>query len=186
MDGYGRTIHEFDSEEIMSRIRYRFLMGVVLAGLFLPGMTLYAAPKAGSVAPGFNLPDLARPTHSVSLKSLAGNVVLVDFWASWCAPCKKTIPLLGRLPSRYPGLSVVAISVDEHKKKALYFMRTPDTSITFLHDSKRTVAEAYDPGGMPSLFLIDRKGILRYRHDGYTERDMKKIEGEIKILIGES
>lgn len=155
-----------------------------LAFAVLPSLPA-ATPKPGAAAPAFNLPDLANSKNAVSLESLEGKVVLVDFWASWCPPCKKTLPHLGRLRQRHPGLAVVAISVDEDRKKAADFLKPPDTAVVFLHDVKRSAAAAYDPGGMPSLFLIDRKGVLRYRHDGYTERDMQAIEAEIKKLTGE-
>jgi thiol-disulfide isomerase/thioredoxin len=158
------------------------ILGLAIAAL--PAFPA-AAPKPGAAAPAFDLPDLANAKNAVSLASLEGKVVLVDFWASWCPPCKKTLPHLGRLRQRHPGLAVVAISVDEDRKKAADFLKPRDTAVVFLHDAERSAAEAYDPGGMPSLFLIDRKGVLRYRHDGYTERDMQAIEAEIRKLAGE-
>jgi thiol-disulfide isomerase/thioredoxin len=144
-----------------------------------------AGPRPGAPAPKFNLPDLIRARNDVSLKSLEGKVVLVDFWASWCPPCRKTLPQLGGMRLRHPSLVVLAVSEDEDRAKAMDFLKPRDTSVVFLHDAKKSAAADFDLGGMPSLYLIDKKGILRHRHDGYSERDMKAIESEIKALTEE-
>lgn len=147
---------------------------------------LAGGPKPGAAAPGFTLPSLQEGLPSVSLKSLAGSVVVIDFWASWCAPCAKTLPRLSGFRAGHPGLAVLAVTIDEDRGKAVDFLHRRKDALTFLHDADRKVAEAYDPGGMPSLMIIDRKGVLRYRHDGYTEADMKVIEGEVDALMGET
>lgn len=144
-----------------------------------------AAPKPGSPAPEFTLPDLAKERPDVSLKSLQGKVVLMDFWASWCPPCRKTLPQLGLLRGRHPALVVLAVSIDEKPANALEFLKPRDAHLVYLHDAERAVASRYDLGGMPSLVLIDRKGVLRYRHDGYTEDDAKTIEAEVRKLMEE-
>ncbi|MDB5047230.1 MAG: Thioredoxin-like protein [Fibrobacteres bacterium] len=145
-----------------------------------------SGPRPGSPAPEFNLPDLNRARNAVSLKSLEGKVVLVDFWASWCPPCRKTLPQLGGMRVRHPSLVVLAVSEDEDRAKAMEFLKPRDTSLVFLHDEKKSAAADFDLGGMPSLYLIDKKGTLRFRHDGYSERDAKAIESEIKVLMGET
>lgn len=146
-----------------------------------------AGPQAGAAAPGFSLPRLLGDGAEVDLKAYSGRVVVLDFWASWCAPCAKTLPLLSRLVAGRADLSVLALSIDEDRAKALDFLgrkekRSP--GLTYLHDAKRAVAEAYDLGGMPSLVIVDGKGVVRYRHDGYTEADMKAIESEIAVVAG--
>jgi thiol-disulfide isomerase/thioredoxin len=158
-----------------------------LAFASLLGSAWASGPKPGAPAPDFSLPSLIDGGKPISLKSLAGRVVVVDFWASWCAPCAKSLPRLSRM--RRDGLAVLALSIDEDRGKALDFLerkeRTAPT-LDYLHDAKRAVAEAYDLGGMPSLIIVDRKGVLRYRHDGYTEADMKAIESEVAALLGET
>jgi thiol-disulfide isomerase/thioredoxin len=149
------------------------------------GKTAAATPKPGSPAPEFTLPDLAGERGDVSLKSLQGKVVMMDFWASWCAPCRKTLPKLGLMRDRNPSLVVLAVSIDEKRANALEFLKPRDANMIFLHDAERAVASRYDLGGMPSLVLIDRKGVLRYRHDGYTEDDAKQIEAEVRKLMEE-
>ncbi len=145
-----------------------------------------AGPKPGAPAPEFKLPRLLDHGEA-GLKDYSGSVVVLDFWASWCAPCAKTLPRLSRLGAGRPGLAVLALSIDEDKDKALDFLgrkEKANPSLTYLHDRKRAVAEAYDLGGMPSLVIVDRKGVVRYRHDGYTEADMKSIEAEIAAVMG--
>ena len=168
------------------RFPIRSAIGLCTLLTALSGSPDAAAPKAGSPAPGFELPELTSSRTLVNLKSMAGKVVLLDFWASWCPPCRKTLPQLGRMRSLHPSLVVLAVSVDEYRNNALEFLKPRDTSVVFLHDAKKAVAEKYDLGGMPSLYLIDKKGALRFRHDGYTERDEKSIEKEVKTLMEET
>jgi thiol-disulfide isomerase/thioredoxin len=166
--------------------------------LCLLGAALAAAPRAsasgpkaagvGSPAPDFTLPRLLDGGET-GLKAFAGRVIVLDFWASWCAPCAKTLPRLTRLGAGRSGLAVLALSIDEDRGKALDFLGRKEKAgpgLTYLHDRQRAVAEAYDLGGMPSLVIVDRKGVVRYRHDGYTEADLKAIEAEIAAVMGET
>ena len=140
-------------------------------------------PRIGDRAPGFRLEGLGKArAEAVSLEALAGQVVLIDFWASWCAPCKRTLPELARLGARHPGLKVLAVSLDEDRSKALGFLKGQDKGLLALHDAGREVAEAYDLAGMPAAVLVDRKGVLRARFDGYTERDLAGLEAEVRKL----
>jgi len=162
--------------------RIPVLICLVLGAVFTP---VRAAPQAGAPAPDFTLPGLLAGQGEVGLRSLAGRVVVVDFWASWCPPCRKTLPHLGRLAAEHPSLAVLAISVDENRAKAVEFLKVREPSLVYLHDADKSAAGAYDPGGMPSLALIDKRGVLRYRHDGYTERDFGTIAAEIRSLLEE-
>lgn len=160
------------------------ILSLVLLALGAASAPLRAAP-AGSPAPDFTLPGLLPGQSDVNLRSLAGRVVVVDFWASWCPPCRKTLPHLGRLAAANPSLAVLAISVDEGREKAVEFLKVREKALIYLHDTDKAAAAAYDPGGMPSLVLVDKRGVLRHRHDGYTERDFGKIAAEINSLLEE-
>lgn len=144
-----------------------------------------AAPRVGDRAPAFDLKPLVAGRPGASLASLSGEVVLLDFWASWCAPCKLTLPGLARLQKRHRGLRVLAVSLDEDRGKALAFLKGQDTSLAALHDAGRKVAESYDLGGMPAAVLIDRKGVLRARYDGYVEDDLEAMEADARKLMEE-
>lgn len=167
---------------------------VALALAALPPAESAAASGAGTgkSAPDFSLPGLnvskTAPPRPVSLADLEGKVVLLDFWAVWCAPCKRTLPELARLGGKHPGLEVLAVSLDEDRAKAEAFLARlgkEASGLTALHDAGREVAGLYGLEGMPAAVLIDRKGILRSRFDGYTDRDMGKMEAEIRRLLQE-
>ena len=142
-------------------------------------------PKAGQPAPEFSLSMLGSK-ENITLKSFRGKVVLLDFWASWCVPCRKLMPKLANLSSRNPKLAVLAVSVDESKTKALTFLRSVDPGLKAAYDSGQKAAGAFGLEGMPSCFLIDIKGNLRFRHDGYTAADLEKVERESQFLVNEN
>ena len=140
--------------------------------------------KIGEPAPNFSLTALGTP-ENITLGSLRGKVVLLDFWASWCVPCRKLMPKLSNLKARNPKLVVLAVSVDESKPKALAFLRSVEPGLKAAYDSGQKAAGAFGLEGMPSCFLIDKKGNLRFRHDGYTAADLEKVERESQLLINE-
>lgn len=148
--------------------------------------TLYAAkqPPLGKSAPDFSVARL-NSSETVSLSSYRSKVVLLDFWASWCLPCKRLMPLLGQMKERVPDLEVLALSVDVDQNKALSFQRSVEPGLKAAYDANQKTSEAYGVTVMPTCFLIDKKGRLRFRHDGYTEQDLKKIEREVNLLLTE-
>jgi cytochrome c biogenesis protein CcmG, thiol:disulfide interchange protein DsbE len=147
--------------------------------LSAPTVAVAAGP---AMAPNFKLTGIHKQ-DSVELEKLRGQVVLIDFWASWCAPCRRTLPALHAMKSDFPQSVFLAISVDEDVSKAKRFLAAshPD-GLRTLHDPKGKVAEMLDISGMPTAILVDKKGQIRYRHDGYTERDMAKIKVELQVL----
>jgi thiol-disulfide isomerase/thioredoxin len=141
-------------------------------------------PSVGKPAPAFSLPGLDSD-DSVSIDALRGKVVFVDFWASWCLPCRQLMPRIAELKARYPELEVVAISVDANRDKAITFLRAVEPSLRAVRDGDHKVADAYGVERMPSSFLIDREGKLRFRHDGYAPDDMEMIEQRVRVLLEE-
>lgn len=142
-------------------------------------------PSRATPAPGFSLKD--RDGRVRTLSEFKGRVVLVDFWASWCAPCKVSFPALDSLHEEFhgDGLAVVAINVDEDAKSALAFLAGRSPSMTILFDPKGRSPEDFKVEGMPSSFLIDREGRIRFRHLGFTEKTRADFRREISILLGE-
>ena len=195
MDGYRNAILQFQQQKIGAskdmtrflRLHFSALASALALHLFFALGSAWAgtSPKAGTQAPAFSLPALFKNQGEISLRPYIGKVVLVDFWASWCPPCIKTLPELGQLYTRNPGLVVLALSIDEDPRKALDFIKGRDTSLVYLHDANREVAEKFDLGGMPSAYLIDKKGMLRNRFDGYGPGELKSMETEVKKLLGE-
>jgi peroxiredoxin len=142
----------------------------------------------GNPAPEFSVKTLANSNKgSVSLKSLRGKVVLVDFWGTFCEPCKKSFPKLQDLNTKYgtSGFQIVGISEDEadDKDKIPGFADTYGAKFALGWDEDKSIARAYKPETMPSSFLIDRKGIVRFAHVGYHDGEEVEVEKEIQQLL---
>ena len=142
--------------------------------------------EVGAPAPLFEGPQ--RDGTPLSLTSLRGDVVYVDFWAAWCAPCRRAIPALDALYESLSdqGFTVVGINVDRHRSDAVKLLDELQPSFPMVFDPQGEWAEAYALPGMPSGYLIDRQGIVRYRHVGYRESDLPALEQHIKTLVNES
>jgi cytochrome c biogenesis protein CcmG/thiol:disulfide interchange protein DsbE len=138
----------------------------------------------GQPAPEFTLSGLTSD-DSVRLSALRGKVVLIDFWASWCMPCRQLMPRLAEIKTRFPDAEVVAVSVDINREKAVTFLRAVEPSLRAVHDTAQEVSKAYGVERMPSSFLVDKQGVLRFRHDGYTAKSLESIERQIQLLLNE-
>jgi cytochrome c biogenesis protein CcmG/thiol:disulfide interchange protein DsbE len=142
-------------------------------------------PQLGKPAPDFSLIEL-NSGEKIGLADFKGKVVLLDFWASWCLPCRRLLPLLAQLQDRQPPLEVLAVSVDVDRNKAVSFYREIGFEFRAAHDARQKTAAAYGVRDlMPSCFLIDKGGRLRFRHYGYTALDLEAVEREVKLLLAE-
>jgi thiol-disulfide isomerase/thioredoxin len=124
---------------------------------------------------------------TATLASYRGQVVLVDFWASWCVPCKTSFPALDALYKQYRdrGLVVIAVNVDERPSDAEAFLAARPHTMPIALDQKGDAAKAFDVQGMPSSFLIDRTGQIRFVHSGYTAKTLDTYHAEIARLLAE-
>lgn len=152
-------------------------------------MAALSAPLHAQVTPGNAFPSLAAAGLSGGrLPETAGRVVLVDFWASWCAPCKASFPTYSRLQSDYAarGLVVVAVGVDDSISAYQGFVARLKPAFTTLYDSRRKLVGLVQVPTMPTSYLLDRGGRVRFMHPGFhgdqTERELRK---EIETLLGE-
>ena len=145
---------------------------------------LLAKPQAkiGYKAPEFKLQSLTDNT-SVSLSGLKGKVVLVDFWASWCGPCKISMPHLAQLSQKYKNFKLVAVNIDDDKNNAIKFLNELNLDITAVFDSSKKVISAYDVPVMPTAYLVDQYGNVQYIHSGTSEDSFKKLEFAIRGLV---
>lgn len=158
--------------------------------LFLLALLPSAAALAlapGSPMPEASAPQLFEPARSLALRSLRGNVVYVDFWASWCVPCRQSMPALDALYRKYRerGLRVVGVNKDVADADAERFLKRVAVTFPLVADAKDEVARAFDVQAMPSGYLVDRKGVVRYVHRGYTAETAASLAAEIEALLNE-
>ena len=128
-----------------------------------------------------------RADDDLNLAALRGKVVYLDFWASWCAPCRKSFPWMDSMQRTYAGrgLVVVAVNLDEERAPAEEFLREFNPGFRVVFDSKGTLAESFKVSGMPSSFLVDRHGTVRYRHVGFRDESPATLANELSSLLAE-
>lgn len=163
--------------------------------VLLIGLTFNSAHAADPGFTSVKLPVMNKPGQSLSVSDFKGKVVWLDFWASWCAPCRKSIPEYNRLFNKYKGqgLIVIGANTDDKLEKAERFLSTltdkegNPLSIDFvlLRDEKKQLANMMDLPTMPTAFLIDRKGQIKLTHAGFEPGDEAKIEEEIAKALKE-
>jgi cytochrome c biogenesis protein CcmG/thiol:disulfide interchange protein DsbE len=141
----------------------------------------------GSPAPDFKVNTVVGSEGAISLKDLRGQVVLLDFWGTFCEPCKKSFPKLEELSRRYAprGLRVIGISEDEDddKDKIPSFAETYGAKFSLAWDGNKAIAKQYKPETMPSSFLIDKDGVVRFAHVGFHDGEELEVENEIRGLL---
>lgn len=149
----------------------------------------YDSGLVGDPAPNFTVKPVAGTRTAFSLSALRGRVVIVDFWGTYCGPCKRSFPKLEDLNAKYSarGLHIVGISEDEpdDKDKIAAFASTYGAKFTIAWDEDKSIARRYKPETMPSTFLVDRRGVVRYAHVGYRDGDDREIEKEVMDLLAE-
>jgi cytochrome c biogenesis protein CcmG, thiol:disulfide interchange protein DsbE len=136
------------------------------------------ALEAGATAPELRLPGLKE---AVDLAALKGKVVYLDFWASWCGPCKQSFPFMNELQARYraEGLEILAVNLDARREDADKFLAEVPAQFTLAFDAKGESAKRFEVKGMPSSYLIGRDGKVVAAHKGFKEVDRKDLESNI-------
>jgi thiol-disulfide isomerase/thioredoxin len=159
------------------------ISSLVLTAIFCVTLAAQAGIKVGDQFPDLaacklegNLPDKARDT-----------VILVDFWASWCGPCKQSFATMDELQKTYGprGLRIIAVNVDEQRSGMENFLKDHPVSFTVVRDGKQILVEKADIGTMPSSFLLDKAGKVVFMHSGFHgDETRKQYEHEIESLLG--
>ena len=163
-------------------------MKAVLTTIVLACSTLLL-PAASAPSVGQALPKLTDLLPDAKLPATSGKVVLVDFWASWCAPCEASFPCMTRLHDKYSakGLVIIGIGVDEEVANYKTFAAKQKVTFTLAYDGSHKAAAFFNPSTMPGSYLVDRKGKIRFIHKGFkkatTEPEYIK---EIETLLVES
>lgn len=161
----------------MNKIITKSLFSLVLS------LLAFSGPVMAGPTPQFSLPGT---TKSVSLEQHKGSVIYLDFWASWCAPCRKSFPWMNDMQLRYKddGLTVIAINLDESREMAESFLKDMRIDFTIAFDQTGQSAADFDIMAMPSSFLIDRNGKIIHKHLGFRQKDKATIEHSIQLALG--
>jgi peroxiredoxin len=143
------------------------------------------AGLAGAPAPQFTL--TTRAGRDVSLTQYRGQVVMINFWASWCGPCRQEMPLLESIYKKYNrlGFTLLGVNVEPDSKAADDWLKSTPVTFPILYDKESKVSKLYDVAGMPSTVIIDRSGKLRVLHRGYKPGDENEYLDSIRSLIRE-
>ncbi len=150
------------------------------------GCSASQAAEVGSQAPGCEVPTLAGDAR-VDPAALTGKVVYLDFWASWCGPCAQSFPILDKLhlDLKDQGLEIVAINLDEEVEDAEGFLAKYPVHFTIGMDPDSTCARLYQVSGMPTSYLIDRKGDIHAIHEGFEPSDASTLRAQVTDLLSQ-
>ncbi len=168
----------------MNTSRFNFICTLTLASWFACGFS----PANAALKVGDPIPDLTGFKLEGTLPdSLKGKVVVLDFWASWCGPCAESFPVMDELQKKYKdqGLVILAVSVDEKASKMDAFMKNHPVAFTVVRDAEHQLVATAEPQTMPTSFVIDRAGKIRYLHNGFhgiaTQKEyVEQIESLLK------
>ena len=162
------------------------LLGITAIAFFFSIASSYAASeKLTGKAPNFTLKSSSG--KNIKLSELRGEVIMLNFWASWCGPCRQEMPLLEKIHKKYKrlGFTLLGVNVEENSTAAKNYLKDVKVSFPILFDTTNKTSKLFDVSAMPTTILIDRNGNKRYLHKGYKpgyENDYKK---QIKKLLRE-
>ncbi len=153
-------------------------------------MTSLVAPAAlaleeGDRAPVFSAPALTGDGN-IDLGEHRGKIVYLDFWASWCGPCLTAIPEIEEMRAEFPedDFQIIAINLDQKAKKALRFLKKNPIGYPSASDPKGRLPAQFGVDTMPTSYLIDRDGVIRYVHRCFSRGDGSRLRSEIRSLLG--
>lgn len=151
--------------------------------LFFSGQVI--AASSTQAAPDFTLKS--RSGENIKLSELRGQVVMINFWASWCGPCRQEMPLLEQLYQRYQsmGFTLLGVNVDEDHTAADKMLGNVTVSFPILFDDQSQVSKQYQVKAMPSTFMVDRDGQVRHLHKGYKPGYEEDYQQQIRALLRE-
>ena len=143
------------------------------------------ALQAGAPAPAFQLNSSAG--KPVALADYKGQIVLLNFWASWCGPCRQEMPILEQLNRQYrnKGVTLLGVNVEPDSAAAVNWLKATPVSFPILFDVDSKVSKLYQVEGMPNTVILDRKGLVRYIHRGYSAGAENEYLDQIRSLIRE-
>ena len=166
----------------MMKIR-KILAGLALA--LFAATSLASSGLAGRPAPDFALKSSTG--ENLRLSEYRGDVVMINFWATWCGPCRQEMPLLDELYGRYQrvGFNLLGVNIDDDSSRAMDMVRELGVSFPVLFDNRKEVSRMYDVDAMPVTVLVDREGNVRFVHQGYKPGYEEKYLDQVRALLRE-
>lgn len=163
----------------------RHVFAVALAASLALGVQAESI-KIDGVAPDFTLKS-NQDGKNLRLEDMRGQVVMLNFWASWCGPCRQEMPLMDDIFKKYEkfGFTIFAVNVDEDSADADRFLRDVPVTFPILYDNESRISELYGVDAMPTTVMIDRNGNKRFLHRGYKDGYEKEYVKQVKKLIRE-
>ena len=166
----------------------RFITAAVVAiAMALPGtLPAFAGQSGKEPAPDFTLPT--RDGGTVSLQELRGQVVMINFWASWCGPCRQEFPVLDEMYRKYRpmGFTLVGINVESETADAERFLAKTPISFPIAWDRANDVSGDYGVSAMPTTLIVDRKGNVRWLHRAYKPGDENEYLNQVRAMLREA
>ncbi len=149
-----------------------------------------ASSLASSGLEGQQAPDFALKSstgENMRLSEYRGDVVMINFWATWCGPCRQEMPLLDELYTRYQrvGFNLLGVNIDDDSSRAMKMVDELGVSFPVLFDARKEVSKLYEVNAMPVTVLVDREGNVRHVHHGYKPGYEEKYLDEIRSLLRE-
>ena len=159
------------------------LPGIILA--IFAASSLASATLEGQSAPDFVLKSSAG--NNLRLSEYRGDVVMINFWATWCGPCRQEMPLLDDLYGRYErvGFTLLGVNIDDDSRRAMKMIEELGVNFPVLFDESKDVSKLYAVEAMPVTVLVDREGTVRHVHHGYKPGYEEKYLTEIRSLLRE-
>jgi len=163
-------------------VTIRWCLPLLLAGALA---SAHASVQLSSSAPDFTLKSVAGP--NLRLQEQRGQVVMINFWATWCGPCRQEMPHLNRIFDKYraTGFVLLGVNIDDDPRAAADLAAKLGLRFPVLLDTDKKVSRAYDMSAMPATLLVDRDGRVRYIHRGYRDGVEKTYEEQVRSLLKE-
>jgi len=145
------------------------------------------AMSVGDKVPDCKLRELNSLSDTLSFNKYQGEVIYVDFWASWCPPCTKSFPYMNHLHNKLKnkGLKIIAVNLDEVVNDANSFLTKSSADFMTLYDQDQECAKSFDVKAMPSTYLVDKKGVVRYIHLGFKDSEIEELQFMVNKLLAE-
>jgi thiol-disulfide isomerase/thioredoxin len=163
----------------------RVLRAVCVAAFLSAPAGAHAEGLVGQPAPDFALRSLGDA--NLRLSEHLGDVIIINFWATWCGPCRQEMPLLDEIYAKYKlaGLTLLSINIDDTAERATEMARTLKVTYPVLFDERKEVSRAYEVGSMPVTVLIDREGVVRYVSEGFKPGYEKRYTEQLRKLLND-